>query len=115
MEEQNVQEKLIESCKASRVRRNISIVDEHDEELEKRKESRIPHNTRTNTSWAARVWRKWAEERNEMMEIIGDSGTLPNVNPDILNITENGELKIFDFISMSKVQLEKIVTFRVQH
>ena len=32
------------------VQRNICIVD--DEELEKRKESRIPPNTRVNTSWA---------------------------------------------------------------
>ena len=95
-----MQEKLIEWCEASRVHRNISIV-------EKRKESRIPHNVRINTSWAVRVWREWAEERNEMMEIIGDSGTLPKVNPGILNITGNDELKVFDFINMSKVQLEK--------
>ena len=27
-----------------------------------------------------------------MIEIIGDSGTLPYVNPDIFNITENDEL-----------------------
>ena len=85
-----MQEKLIESCEASRVRRNLSIVD--DEELEKRKESRIPRNTRINTSLAVRVWREWVEERNEMVEIIGDSGTLPKVNPDIVNITENDEL-----------------------
>ena len=49
-----------------------------------------------------------------MMEIIGDSETLPKVNPGILNITGNDELKVFDFISMCKVQLEKIVTLRVQ-
>ena len=86
--------KLIESCDTSRVRRNVYIVD--DDELEKRKESRKPHNTRIDTSWAVRVWREWAEERDEMMEIIGDSGTLPKVNPDILNITENDELEVFD-------------------
>ena len=96
--------KLIESCEASRVRRNISIVD--DEELEKRKESRILHNTRINTSWAVRVWREWAEERNGIMEIIGDSGTLSKVNPDI-NITENDELKVFDFISMARFNWKK--------
>ena len=73
-----MQEKLIEWCEASRVHRNISIV-------EKRKESRIPHYTRIDTSWAVRVWGEWAEERNEMMEIIGHSGTLPKMNPDILN------------------------------
>ena len=56
------------------------------------------YNTRSNTSWAVRVWREWAErQRDEMMEIIVDSGTLSKVNPDILNITENDELKVFDF------------------
>ncbi|CAH3126147.1 unnamed protein product, partial [Pocillopora meandrina] len=45
--------------------RKIVIV--NDEELEKRKESRIPANTRINTSWAV-------------------------LNPDILNITHNEEL-----------------------
>ena len=70
-----MQGKLIESCEASRVRRNISIND--DEELEKRKESRMPRNTRIScrTSRAVHVWCIWAEERNELTEIIGDSGT----------------------------------------
>lgn len=73
------------------VQRNICIVD--DEELEKRKESRIPPNTRVNTSWAVRTWAEWAEERNGMIAIKGESGvTLPQVNSDILNITDNEEL-----------------------
>ena len=38
--------------------RKIVIVD--DEELEKRKECRIPPNTRINTSWAVRAWSEWA-------------------------------------------------------
>ena len=70
----------------------ISIFD--GEELEKRKESRIPPNTRINTSWAVRTWTEWAVERNGMIAIKGESGiTLPQVNLDILNIiTDNGEL-----------------------
>ena len=73
------------------VQRSICIVD--DEELEKRKESRIPPNTRVNTSRAVRTWAEWAEERNGMIAIKGESGvTLPQVNSDILNITDNEEL-----------------------
>ena len=60
------------------------------------------------------MWREWAEERDEMMEIIGDSGTLSKVNPDILNITENDELKVFDFIRMARFNWKKFVTLRVQ-
>ena len=45
--------------------RKIVIVD--DEELEKRKEFRIPPNTRINTSWAVRAWSEWALERNGMI------------------------------------------------
>ena len=68
--------------------RKILIVD--DEELEKRKESRIPPNTRINTSKAVRTWSEWAVERNRMIAVKGESGiTLPQVNPDILNITDN--------------------------
>ena len=53
----------------------ITIVD--DRELQKRKASRIPQNTRTNISWAVRVWFEWAEERNDLIQIIGDSETIP--------------------------------------
>ena len=45
--------------------RRIVIVD--DEELEKRKECRIPPNTRINTSWAVRASSEWALERNGMI------------------------------------------------
>ena len=47
----------------------IAIVDdeEPDEELEKRKASQIPQNTRINTSRAVRVWSEWAEERNDLI------------------------------------------------
>ena len=60
------------------------------------KESRIPHNTRINTPWAVRVLREWAEERNEI-------GALPKVNPDILNITGNDELKVNGYVRKIKV------------
>jgi len=68
----------------------IAIVD--DEELQKRKASQIPQNTWTNTSWAVRLWFEWAEERNDLIEIIGDSKTIPQVDPVILNIIDKGEL-----------------------
>ena len=74
--------------------RKILIVD--DEELEKRKESRIPPNTRISTSWAVRTWSEWAVERNRMIAIKGESRiTLLQVNPDILNITDNEELNFW--------------------
>ena len=31
---------------------------------EKRRESRIPANTKVNASWAVRCWEEWAVERN---------------------------------------------------
>ena len=74
-------------------RRMIGIVD--DKELEKRKASRILQNTRINTSWAVRVnrvWSDWAEEGNDLMQIIGDSETIFQVNPGILNIIDKDEL-----------------------
>jgi hypothetical protein len=43
--------------------KDISLVS--DEDLEKRKESRIPLNTRQNTAWAIRAWKDWAEEKND--------------------------------------------------
>ena len=42
--------------------RNIVVVCEN--EVEKRRESRIPANTEVNTSWAVRCWEEWAVERN---------------------------------------------------
>ena len=42
--------------------RNIVVV--CDTEVEKRRESRIPANTKINTSWAVRCWEEWAIERN---------------------------------------------------
>ena len=81
--------------------RKILIVD--DEELEKRKESRILPNTRISTSWAVRTWSEWAVERNRMIAIKGESRiTLIQVNPDILNITDNEELNYW----LSKLVVE---------
>ena len=42
--------------------RNIVVV--CDNEVEKRRESRTPANTKVNTSWAVRCWEEWAVERN---------------------------------------------------
>ena len=51
-------------------KRNISLIS--DEELEKRKESRIPLNTKHNTAWAFRVWKEWADERNDKAPVKHD-------------------------------------------
>ena len=42
--------------------RNIVVV--CDNEVEKRRQSRIPANTKVNTSWAVRCCEEWAVERN---------------------------------------------------
>ena len=71
----------------------IAIVD--DEEVKKRKASRILQNTRINTSWPVRVnrvWSDWAEEGTDLIQIIGDSETIFQVNPAILNIIDKDEL-----------------------
>ena len=53
-------------------------------------------NTRINVSWTVRVnrvWSEWMEEGNDLMiQIIGDSETILQVNPEILNITDRDEL-----------------------
>ena len=53
-------------------------------------------NTRINVSWTVRVnrvWSEWMEEGNDLMiQIIGDSETVLQVNPEILNITDRDEL-----------------------
>ena len=77
--------------KTSADRRMIAVVD--DNELEKRMAFRIPQNKRINTSWAVGVWSEWAEERNYLILIIGDSETISQVNPEILNITDKDELE----------------------
>jgi len=48
-----------------------------------------------NTSWTVRVnrvWSEWTEEGNDLIQIIGDSETILQVNPEILNITDKDEL-----------------------
>ena len=95
----------------------IAIVD--DDELEKRKASRIPQNKRINTSWAVGVWSESAEERNDLILIIRDSETIPQVNPEILNITDKDELeslaqqirrRSLHWSRNSKVELQLIAT-----
>ena len=63
-----------------------------DEELQKRKASRIPQNTSTNTLWAVHIRFEWVKECNNLIQIIGDSETIPQVDPKIFNITDKGEL-----------------------
>ena len=46
--------------------RNIPVVT--DAELKERKDLRIPANTRMSTSWATRVWKDWAAERNKKVK-----------------------------------------------
>ena len=38
------------------------------------------------------VWSESAKERNDLIQIIGDSDTIAHVNPEILNITNKDEL-----------------------
>ena len=90
--EESIKDERTDPLNCPEAVRKVLILD--DEELEKRKESRIPPNTRINTSWAVRTWTEWAVKRNGMIAIKGESGTtLPQVNLDILNIiTDNEEL-----------------------
>ena len=90
--EESIKDERTDPLNCPEAVRKVLILD--DEELEKRKESQIPPNTRINTSWAVRTWTEWAVKRNGMIAIKGESGTtLPQVNLDILNIiTDNEEL-----------------------
>ena len=40
--------------------------------MEKRKESRIPLNTKRNTAWAVCAWKEWAEEINDKAPVKHD-------------------------------------------
>ena len=77
--------------------RKIVIVD--DEELEKRKECRIPPNTRINTSWAVRAWSEWALERNGMIASTFADDII------VVNLGGNFSSRRFDFLRKSKVHL----------
>ena len=89
--EESIKDERTDPLNCPEAVRKVLILD--DEELEKRKESRIPPNTRINTSWVVRTWAEWAVERNGKIAIKGESGiTLSQVNLDILNITDNEEL-----------------------
>ena len=52
----------VEVEKKGNLGRNIVVV--CDTEVEKRRESRIPANTKVNISWAVRCWEEWAIESN---------------------------------------------------
>ena len=61
--------------------RNIVVV--CDNEVEKRRESRIPANTKVNTSWAVRrCWEEWAVERNVKVKKNSSKEKYYEVNPD---------------------------------
>ena len=51
-------------------KRNISPI--RDEEWEKKKESRIPLNTKHNTAWAVRARKEWVNERNDKTPVKHD-------------------------------------------
>ena len=60
--------------------RNIVVV--CDNEVEKRRESRIPANTKVNTSWAVRCWEECVVERNVKVKKNSSKEKYYEVNPD---------------------------------
>ena len=86
MAEKELNEAL--KCRYSENRRKISLVT--DKEVELIKESRIPNNTKHNTSWSVGVWQVWAKGRNARVIDLGVVDKL--VMPDILKVPEE-ELK----------------------
>ena len=65
--------------------RNIVVV--CDNEVEKRRESRIPANTKVNTAWAVRCWEEWAVERNQVkVKKNSSKEKYFEVNPDIKKV-----------------------------
>ena len=59
--------------------RNIVVA--CDKEVEKRRESRIPANTKVNTSWAVHCWEEWAVERNVKVKKNSSKEKNYEVNP----------------------------------
>ena len=60
--------------------RNLVVV--CDNEVEKRRESRISANTKVNTSWAVSCWEEWAVERNVKVKKNSSKEKYYEVNPD---------------------------------
>ena len=54
-----------------------------DNEVERRREFRIPANTKVNTSWAVRCWEEWAVERYVKVKKNSSKEKYYEVNPDI--------------------------------
>ena len=52
-------------------------------EVEKRRESRIPANTKVNTSWAEPCWEEWAAKCNVKVKKNSSKEKYYKVNPDI--------------------------------
>ena len=53
--------------------------------VEQRRESRIPANTKVNTSWAVRCWEEWVVERNVKVKNSSKEKRY-EVNPDIKKV-----------------------------
>lgn len=55
-------------------------------EVEKRRESRIPANTKVNTSWAEPCWEEWAVKCNVKVKKNSSKEKYYKVNPDIQKV-----------------------------
>ena len=64
--------------------RNLVVV--CDNEVEKRRESRISANTKVNTSWAVRCWEECVVERNVKVKKNSSKEKYYEVNPDIKKV-----------------------------
>ena len=50
---------------------------------------------------------KWTEEHDDLTHLIGDSETMPQVDPEILNIVDKGELNYWLSIFFVEVRKKK--------
>ena len=57
-----------------------------DNEVKKRREPRIPANTKVNTSWAVRCWEEWPVEPNVKVKKNSSKEKYYEVNPDIKKV-----------------------------
>lgn len=85
--ESDLQSKTNVELKCSKVSRGISLVD--DNELERRKLTRIPQSTKINTNWAVRTWSEWAEERNKLHDVGAREEMHLLVSPEILHLDKD--------------------------
>lgn len=85
--DKDLDEVIVEEVKCGKPqdKRNISLVT--DKQLENFKDTRIPENTKRNTTWAVRVWQDWAKERNARVKELGIDDKL--VIPDISKMADD--------------------------